>query len=253
MKTMMIEAKTKPNEPTIIEGLPGLGSVGRIVTQEIIRSLEAKRIATIYSPQFPYYAIVDKNGVVRLPRNEFYYWRSKRNRKEIIVITGDCQPQSSAGQYEIADMIMDYATKHSARLIVTVGGYTSKRKKEATVVGAATSPELVKRLNRLGVVVNKAGIPVVGVSGLMLGLAQPRELPALCLLGETIGYVPDPRAAKSVLKVLVRLLDIDLDFAGIEDDITKMAKIESKIREVEEDMDLALKGKVSEKTVGYIS
>ena len=126
----------------------------------------------------------------------------------------------------------------------------SKRKKEATVVGAATSPELVKRLNRLGVVVNKAGIPVVGVSGLMLGLAQPRELPALCLLGETIGYVPDPRAAKSVLKVLVRLLDIDLDFAGIEDDITKMAKIESKIREVEEDMDLALKGKVSEKTVG---
>jgi hypothetical protein len=32
-----------------------------------------------------------------------------------------------------------------------------------------------------------------------------------------------------------------------------MAKIESKIQEVEEDMDLALKGKVSEKTVGYIS
>ena len=42
MKTMMIEAKTKPNEPTIIEGLPGLGSVGRIVTQEIIRASRQK-------------------------------------------------------------------------------------------------------------------------------------------------------------------------------------------------------------------
>jgi len=253
MKTTITEGTTRPNEPIVIEGLPGLGSVGRIVTAEIIRSLKAKRIATLYSQLFPYYAIVDRNGLVRLPRNEFYHWRSRTQRKEIIVITGDCQPQTSAGQYEIADMIMEYAAKYSAKLIVTVGGYSTQVKEDAKIVGAATDTDAVKRLSQLGVIVNKSGIPVVGVSGLILGLAQPRKLPAICLLGETTGYVPDPKAAKSVLKVLVKLLGIEVDYAGIDRDITKMAEAESKMREAEESMDLALKGRAAEKTVGYIS
>jgi len=253
MKITIIEGKTKPNEPIVIEGLPGLGSVGRIVAQEIIRNLKAKRIAALYSPQFPYYALVNKSGLVRLPRNEFYYANGSNNKKELVVITGDCQPQTSFGQYEIADMITSYATKYSAKLIVTVGGYSSEQKDETRVVGAATKTDIVKRLTELGVMVNRSGIPIVGVSGLILGLAQQKELPAICLLGETIGYVPDPRAAKSVLTVLMKFLGIDIDFISIENDIMKMAKVEAKMRQAEENMDLALKGRVSEKTVGYIS
>ncbi|MEM3017461.1 MAG: PAC2 family protein, partial [Candidatus Bathyarchaeia archaeon] len=78
---MIVEGATKPNRPVIVEGLPGLGSVGRIVTSEIIRSLKAKRIATLYSPLFPYYALVDSRGLVRLPWDEVYHWRSKRPRR----------------------------------------------------------------------------------------------------------------------------------------------------------------------------
>ncbi|MBS7623869.1 proteasome assembly chaperone family protein [Candidatus Bathyarchaeota archaeon] len=253
METMIVEGAAKPNRPVIVEGLPGLGSVGRIVTREIIRSLKAKRIATLYSPLFPYYALVDSRGVVRLPWNEFYYWRSMRPGREIVVITGDCQPQTSAGQYEVADTIMEYAEKYSSRLIITVGGYTAQVEDEAKVIGAATDRDTVKRLTELGVIVDKSGIPVVGVSGLILGLAQFRGLPAACLLGETSGYVPDPKAAKSVLRVLVKLLGIKLDLAGIDRDIARMAEVESRIRKAERDMDLALRGRIAEKTVSYIS
>jgi uncharacterized protein (TIGR00162 family) len=252
MKTTLIEAKIKPREPIIVEGLPGLGSVGRIVAQELIKTLNAKRIATLYSPSFPYYALVNKNGLARLPRNEFYYWRSRDGRKGIVVITGDCQPQTSTGQYEIADVIIDYARKYSATLMVTVGGYSSEKKDEAEIVGAATSTDMIKRLTELGVVVNRAGIPVVGVSGLILGLAQPNEIPAVCLLGETAGYVPDPKAAKSVLGVLAKLLAVEVDFVNIERDIIKMVELELKIRQAEESMDLALK-EVQGKTSSYIS
>ncbi len=253
MKTTIAEGTTKPHEPIIVEGLPGLGSVGRIVTGEIIRSLRAKRIATLHSPLFPYYALVDRNGLVRLPRNEFHHWRSKTQRKEIVVITGDCHPQTSAGQYEIADIITDYAVKYSAKLMITVGGYSTQVKDEARVVGAATDPDTLKRLTELGVIVNRSGIPVVGVSGLILGLAQPRRLPAICLLGETVGYVPDPRAAKSVLKVLAKLLGVEVGFSGIDRDIVRMVEVELRIRQAEKNMDLALKGRAAEKTVSYIS
>jgi len=252
MKTTLIEGKIKPREPIIVEGLPGLGSVGRIVAQELIRSLKAKRIATLYSPLFPYYALVNKNGLVRLPRNEFYYWWSRDEKKAIVVVTGDCQPQTSAGQYEIADLIINYARKYSATLMITVGGYSSERKDEANVIGAATSMDMVKRLTELEVVVNRSGIPVVGVSGLILGLSKPNEIPAMCLLGETIGYVPDPKAAKSVLSVLAKLLGLEVDLVGLERDITRMAELESKIRRAEESVDLALKG-TQGKTTSYIS
>lgn len=253
MKTSVVEGKNRPNEPIIIEGLPGLGSVGRIVGQEIIRSLGAKRIATLYSPLFPYYALVNRTGLVRLPRNEFYYWKGRIEKKNLLIITGDCQPQTSAGQYEIADVIINYAKKYSAKLIITIGGYTSENKDEAKVIGAATNSDMLNRLTKLGVVVNRSGVPVVGVSGLLLGLAQPIKIPAICLLGETVGYVPDPKAAKSVLKILARLLGIDIDMRGIETDIERMVKLESEIRETEENMDLALRGSISGKTVNYIS
>ncbi|MEM3018176.1 MAG: PAC2 family protein, partial [Candidatus Bathyarchaeia archaeon] len=71
--------------------------------------------------------------------------------------------------------------------------------------------------------------------------------------GETSGYVPDPKAAKSVLKVLVKLLGLEIDLAGIDRDIARMAEVESRMRKAERDMDLALRGRIAEKTVSYIS
>lgn len=253
MKTMIVEKKTKPHEPILVEGLPGLGSVGRIVAQEIIRSLKAKKIATLYSPTFPYYALVDSRGLVRLPRNEFYYWSNKAEGKEIVIITGDCQPKTSTGQYEVANMIIDYAIKYSARLIITVGGYSSTSMDEGKVYGAATSTDLVKKLIELGVTVDRAGIPVVGISGLLLGLAKPKRLSAICLLGETSGYTPDPKAAKRILTILVKLLGVEIDFTGIDSHILRMVDVETKIKQAEEKIDLALRGEVEKKSVSYIS
>ena len=51
--------------------------------------------------------------------------------------------------------------------------------------------------------------------------------------------------------VVFELIDIDLQ--GIETDIERMLKLESEIRETEENMDLALRGSISGKTVNYIS
>ncbi|MGQ9543787.1 MAG: PAC2 family protein [Candidatus Bathyarchaeia archaeon] len=250
---MIIEGKTKPREPILIEGLPGLGSVGRIVAQEIIRGLKARRIATLYSPTFPYYALVDSRGLVRLPRNEFYYWTSRSGEKEIIVVTGDCQPKTSMGQYEVANVIIEYAIRYSVKLIVTVGGYSSTKKNDGKVYGAATNIGLLKRLIELGVVVDRAGIPVVGVSGLILGLARPKRIDAVCLLGETASYTPDPKAAERVLTALVKLLGIEIDFTGIDSDISKVAEAELKIKQAEEKIDLALMGGIERRPLSYIS
>jgi hypothetical protein len=253
MITCVNEGKIQPNKPVIIEGLPGLGSVGMIVASYLIRRSKARRIAVLHSPHFPYYALVDKKGVARLPRNEFYYHKSQDGKKEIVVITGDCQPQSTIGQYEVAEKIVDYSATHSARFIVTLGGYGSSETNQPKVVGAATTDRLSTRLAKLGVLINKMGVPVVGVAGLILPLAESRGIDAICLLGETIGYVPDPKAAKSVLKVLAHLLDLELDYTGLDYEIKRMSKFDDKLRETARRLDEEISEKKLDERFSYIS
>ena len=45
----------EPNNPVLIEGLPGLGLVGKIALRYLIKQLKAKKVAYLYSPHFPYF------------------------------------------------------------------------------------------------------------------------------------------------------------------------------------------------------
>jgi proteasome assembly chaperone (PAC2) family protein len=65
----------------------------------------------------------------------------------------------------------------------------------------------------------------VGTAGLMLGLAKFRKVDALCLLGETRGYLPDPVAAKSILEVLASMLGLKIDYAALDEQIEKSKEI----------------------------
>ena len=72
--------KVDLKDPILIEGLPGLGLVGKITIRYLIKRLEAKKFAYLYSPHFPYYVLVNKKGSVRLLRGTFYYWKNKKEK-----------------------------------------------------------------------------------------------------------------------------------------------------------------------------
>jgi hypothetical protein len=69
---------------------------------------------------------------------------------------------------------------------------------------------------------------------LILGLARFKKIEALCLLGETRGYLPDPSAARSVLEVLKTTFGFDLDLAGIDDEIAKAETMVTRLQKIEE-------------------
>ena len=50
-------AEIHPNNPVLIEGLPGLGLVGKIAMRYLIKQLKAQKIAYLYSPHFPYFVL----------------------------------------------------------------------------------------------------------------------------------------------------------------------------------------------------
>lgn len=228
---MIREQGPKPRTPTVIEGLPGLGSVGGLAISFLIEELKARKIAELYSPYFPYQAIVDSRGITRLPRSEFHYSRSKG--REFVFICGDCQPQSNYGQYEVASKIVQYAVRYSASQIITIGGFVSPQKDKDLVVGVATKGNLVSKLASAGARVERAGIPIVGIAGLLVALSRMMNLDAACLLGQTTGLGPDPAAAQRVLKVLANVLNLRLDLSNLEKQAARMRSMERKVAEIE--------------------
>jgi uncharacterized protein (TIGR00162 family) len=202
------------SNPVLIEGLPGLGLVGKIAIRYLIKQLKAQKFAYLYSPHFPYFVLVNKKGSVRLLRGAFYFWKNPNGQNDVILFTGDSQSQTIEGQYEIADRMLDFASKYRVRTIATIGGYRAETQNKPRVFVAATSPEILSKTVGAGAVVSGAGSPIVGTAGLILGLARFKKIEALCLLGETRGYLPDPLAARSVLEVLKGTFGFSLDLTG---------------------------------------
>ncbi len=226
--------KVELRNPVLIEGLPGLGMVGKIAARYLIKQLKAKKFAELYSPHFPYYVVVNKKGSVRLLRGEFYFWKNEAGENDLILLTGDHQAQTIEGQYEVSDCILDFAEESGVKTILTMGGYRRAAKERPRVMAVSTSPKLLSKASQAGAMISPAGNPIVGTAGLLLGLAKFRNIEALCLLGETRGYLPDPRAAKSVLGVLQKSLGVKFDLSGLDKEIEKSKEIAEKMQKIEE-------------------
>jgi uncharacterized protein (TIGR00162 family) len=235
MKETYVKEILKPDlkNPVLIEGLPGMGMVGRIAVRFLIKQFGATRFAELYSPHFPYYVLVNKKGSVRLLRSEFFSSSNPAGDNDLVFLVGDSQAQTIEGQYEVTDAILDYAVKLGVKTIVTIGGYRQEADEAPQVVAVSTGPVLLEKALSAKAVASPSGNPIVGTAGLLLGLAKLRNADALCLLGETRGYLPDPVAAKSVLEVLERMLGLKVDYAALDVQIEKSKEIASKMREIE--------------------
>jgi len=223
-------AKPKLKKPVLIEGLPGMGYVGKLAAEHLVAELHAEKFAEIYSPHFPHHIYIEESGIARPVRNEFYL--ASPSDKDMIILVGDAQAISSEGHYEVTGKILDVAEQFSVEQLFTLGGYATGRHTRAKpkVVGVVSHPELVDVYREHGVVIEEEGGPIIGASGLILGLGKLRGMRGICLLGETHGMVVDHRSAKAVLEVLTHILGIEVDMAALEQRAKETERILDKVR-----------------------
>jgi uncharacterized protein len=222
------------NNPVLIEGLPGLGLVGKIALRYLIKQLKATKFAYLYSPHFPYFVLVNKKGNVRLLRGAFYYVKNPAGQNDVILFTGDSQSQTIEGQYDIAEKMLSFGKKHNVGTIVTIGGYRMEVKDKPKVIVAGTSQQILDQAISAGAFVSPTGSPIVGTAGLILGLARFKKIGALCLLGETRGYLPDPLAARSVIEVLKNMFNLNIDLAALDEEVEQADKMVTRLQKIEE-------------------
>lgn len=227
----------KLTDPLLIEGLPGIGNVGKLAVEHLIDTIKAKKFAELYSKDFPPQVFINSDGTIELVKNEFYYWKAKKeNQRDLILLTGDYQGLSSRGQYELVERILDVCEELGVKELYTLGGYGLGHEiSKPKVLCATTHKELVKEMKKHGAVFkkNEPGGGIVGASGLLLGLGKLRKLKGTCFMGETPGYLVDPKSAKAVLKILMSITNINIDMSALEDKAKEIEQIAQQLKEIE--------------------
>lgn len=206
--------KPKLKHPMLVAGLPGIAHIGKLAVEYLAREFEAKKFAELYSEYFPEW-VVREDGIIKSLKVDFYHCRPKELKRDVIVATADAQAASPIGQYALSDEILDVAVQYGTDTIVTMAAYVlSAAEARSQVVGAATDPKTTKLLQGHGIELLDSGM-IVGMNGLLIGLAGARGLHGLCLLGATEGGLLDIRATEVVLRALADVFGFKLNLENL--------------------------------------
>ncbi|MGO9386992.1 MAG: proteasome assembly chaperone family protein [Methanobacterium sp.] len=225
------------NKPIFIEGLPGVGLVGKLVAEHLIYELNAEKFAELYSSSFPPQVLIDENGIIEPMKNEFYCLKSAGvDHRDFIILTGNTQGLTPEGHNEICSEIIDFIDKYGVKNIYTLGGCeTTQNNGEVKVLGSGTSEELTRVLKDYGVKLRSADGNIIGASGLLLTLGMYQGMDGVCLMGKTHGYTIDIEASTAVLKTLISILKLEVDISKLNERVEESNKIISKTKKNRQD------------------
>jgi uncharacterized protein (TIGR00162 family) len=222
---------------TLIEGLPGVGNVGKLALDHMIKILKPVHFANIYSKHLPPQVLLDDDGIASLVAQKLYHYR--KDDEDFVFLAGEYQGATGEGQYELAHALLRFLIdNYGLKRIYTLGGYgLGKMLEEPRVLGAATCKEIADVFKEHEVVFSK-GEPsngIVGASGILLGLGKEIfGIDGGCLMGETSGYIVDAKSARKVLAVLSEITGIEVDMKDLEIKSEETEELLNSLKEVAE-------------------
>ena len=219
-------AQPRLKSPNMLTAWPGVSNVAMIVATYLQRKLDFKELGEIEAAQFfdPIGVLVKDNVVEapQFPRSKFYYWKNKGRGSDIVLFIGEAQP--AAKGYELAHCVLDVGQKFQVKRVYTCAAAMTRihHTEQPRVLGVATSQLVAGDLKKYDLI-QAGNLQIAGLNGLLLGVAKERDIEGICLLGEVPIYatrIQNPMAALSVLKVLTKMLDVEIDL----DELAQLAK-----------------------------
>jgi uncharacterized protein (TIGR00162 family) len=256
-KKTLVGKKPSLKNPVLLVGLPGIGNVGKVSVDFMIDELKAEKLYELFSYSFPHSVFVNEDNLVELPSIEIYYKKMKKN--DLLFLAGDVQPIDEVSCYEFCEQILDILEGLGGKEIITLGGIGLQSvPKKPKVYCTGNSKKIVNKYTKETKADNKLhGIvgPIIGVSGLLLGLAEKKKLPAITLLAETFGHPMylGIKGAREILKILNKKLDIGINIKDMDKEIkeleSEMMKRTEELTEVRRQTAIKkLKSKLGEET-----
>ena len=219
--TLTNSQRSRLHRPILIEGLPGIGNVGKIAADILVEQTKAKRLVAARVDAKPGLVLVQQNGLVKFPELALYHARVKQ--QDFLFLVGDGQPSSDAATHELAESLVRLVESLDGRAIVTLGGIGLHELPERpSVYVTGTDRVLIASFKKLGANPRVHGVvgPVLGFTGVALGLAKGR-VPAVALLGETLAhpFAIGLQGAEQLLRLFSKAYGFAIDLETLRESI----------------------------------
>ena len=199
-----------PEHAAILEAVPGVGNVGKIVVDSLIEKHPSRTIGWILHPDFPPHSTLDGDGLVSPPRINIDSVLIPDGRT-VITIGGPLQPMTAAGQHEVSEAILEMASESGTPQLLVLAGLAAGSDDRGIHVICADG-EVRKNLEANDIPVSRehpeAGM--IGIAGLLISLSPLYGVPAVGLVAETIGASTDVLAAERLALWIEAGLDLPL-------------------------------------------
>jgi len=213
-----LEGESLPENCMMIEAVPGVGNVGKILVDAILQKHPSRTIGWILHPDFPPHATLGLDGLIGPPRLDICSVLLP-DGSTLLAVTGVMQPMTAAGQFEVSEAILDLASRSKVTRILVLAGLASEPDcRSIHVICSDRKTRASLEMNDIEVSRDHPKQGMIGIAGMILSLSPTMEVPALGVVGETMGASSDVLAADRMSKWIEEAFDVTL---GLDLDSTK--------------------------------
>src|SRR3989344_9330212 len=160
--------QNKFNDAVLFTGLPGIGLVGKITVDYLLKQFKAEKIAEVTADFFPP-SVQTSSGIIELIKDEIYYYEFEG--KDYLFLSGPVQPpldtrsSSMEEHFEFSRAIIDSLKARGLGEVCTLAGINIGERRmqaEPRVIVASTSKKKLEEWKKLGAVNDR---PVGLISG----------------------------------------------------------------------------------------
>jgi proteasome assembly chaperone (PAC2) family protein len=243
MEGIKILKRPKLKNPLLIVAWPGMGEVAFRTATYLVQKLKAEEFANLLPENFFYLTgSIIREGILdvpQLPQSRFYYWKNPATRRggkteanDLIIFISEAQPDLTKAE-EYSKRIIHIAKSFGVQTVVCFASMPQPidHTQESGVWFTSTQANLTNYLKKFNLNLLTEG-QISGMNGLFLGIAKKEGLKGFCLLGEIPLYtiqIENPRATLAVLSALGKILNIQIDFTNL---IEQVHRIEEEINKL---------------------
>lgn len=191
--------------PTMVEGLPGVGLVGKIAADHLVEELGMTHHANVHCDALPKVAVYQEGDATLHPPVRLYADRETN----LLVLQSDV-PISPAAAQEFADCIGDWFDDDGVFPIYLSGIGQEKSENAPAMYGVGVGDGL-ERLEAVGIETPDETGLVSGPTGALMNDAVEHGRAAVGLVVESDPRFPDPEAARVLIRDGIEpLADVDV-------------------------------------------
>lgn len=241
MEHLLYYEKPSLESPTLLcsfAGWPDAAEGATHAMRYLVRRLGAQKFCEVDSEEFYDFTQVrpitefDSQGQrqIRWPANAFFAWQGQPHHQDMVVLIG---VEPNLRWRTFARVVIDVAQDLGVSRAVYVGALLDAvpHSREARVIGSTNDPELLSRMEHLGVrrsgYTGPTGIPTV-----LMEAFRQAAIPYMSLWGASPHYLqvaPNPKVSLGLLKKLEQVLGMHIDTERLE---SQGASFEMQVQQV---------------------